>query len=175
MVLVLLSACVDETIKQDVSKRSDAISDTSTYMVLRGNALAQNRQSLGLELPDSAVYGLIIDWEKGDGISTLVAFQSGDASIYFSSGGGIIGGIQHEEVKVAVQQLIAQAQEDLVHMELTKTTPLPHNDCIRFYALTGLGVYTYQEVYSKLEDQSSVMSTLFGEANKVIAAIRRQE
>lgn len=124
-------------------------------------------------LADSMVFGLLLDWELGNGVSTLVAYRSGEAGIYFSSGGAVISELANTEVSTAARNLVNTAQDFRLWMEYTKATPLPHNDCVRFYALTKQGIYAFQESYGSLEEGRSKFSTLFKEANKLIAAMRR--
>lgn len=58
----------------------------------------------GANTPTS--FGLIHEfWQRGV-LVTLAAFKTGDLSLYFSNGGGILGGIQHKEVAELVRKTI---------------------------------------------------------------------
>src|SRR3970040_739511 len=65
---------------------------------LRNRAFKTTPEDLELSLPDNktVVYGVIMDWEMGGAVATTVSYQTGDASLYLSSGGGVIGGGQHQ-------------------------------------------------------------------------------
>lgn len=49
-------------------------------------------------------YGLIYEFWQRDVLVTLAAFKTGDLSLYFSQGGGILGGIGHENVAQLVRK-----------------------------------------------------------------------
>jgi hypothetical protein len=49
-------------------------------------------------------YGLIYEFWQRDVLATLAAFSTGDLSLYFSHGGGILGGIGHENVAEMVRK-----------------------------------------------------------------------
>lgn len=51
-------------------------------------------------------FGLIHEFWQRDVLVTLAAFVTGDLSLYFSNGGGILGGIQHETVAALVRKTI---------------------------------------------------------------------
>lgn len=105
-------------------------------------------------------------------IVTTVAYQTGDASLYLSSGGGVIGGGQHQNVNSAAKQWVTLAQTFLDKTTKTETTPLPGEDVVKFYLLTNKGVYVGQEQMKNLENNSSSWFKLFEEANSVLTALR---
>ncbi len=45
-----------------------------------------------------------MDWIVSSAIATVVAFSDGSASVYFSSGGGLLGGQAHEPIRNAARQ-----------------------------------------------------------------------
>lgn len=147
----------------------------NAYEGLRNIAFSVSPDSLGLTLSKDKkeVYGVIMDWEMGGAIATTTAYMTGDASMYTSTGGGIIGGGQHQNVNSAAKQLIKVAQTYLDKAIKTETTPLPQTNIIRFYLLTNMGVYVGQEVMSNFENNSSKWFGLFVESNKVLTELRR--
>jgi hypothetical protein len=52
------------------------------------------------------VYGGILDWALDRGMATLFALDDGTASLYLSSGGGVIGGQFHELVNRAAKEFV---------------------------------------------------------------------
>ena len=46
----------------------------------------------------------VMDWNVGGGAGTLVAFHDGAVSLYFSSGGGIIGAGMHDQIRAPATQ-----------------------------------------------------------------------
>ncbi len=47
---------------------------------------------------DNDIYGLVMDWNMGDAIVTVISFKTGDASVYLTTGQAFIGGYAHETV-----------------------------------------------------------------------------
>ena len=141
---------------------------------LREMALSVTPDQLGIENTkgETNVFGIVMDWDLGNGIVTVAAYETGDASMYLSSGGGVIGGGQHENVRQAVFPYIKLGQNFLTMAEKTKTTPLPDKDCVRFYFLTNDETYYSQEKMKNIENENSDWLKLFEEANKVLTELR---
>ncbi|MFT5780615.1 MAG: hypothetical protein ACI837_003578 [Crocinitomicaceae bacterium] len=144
------------------------------YEGLRNMAFSVDYEQLGIKIPDGqkTVYGVIMDWEMGGAISTTVAYQSGGASMYLSTGGGIIGGGHHKNVRAAVRAFVDLAANALPLANLAEGTPLPEANTIRFYLLTNDGTYVVQESMERFEDNSSPLVWLFDEGNKVLTELR---
>lgn len=121
---------------------------------------------------DSSVYGMVMDWSMGQGTVTFVFMATGDASLYTSTGGGMIGGGTHEKVSVATRSLVAHASAFLDQAKRTDETPLPGKDGACLYFLTRNGRYLARESMKRFEDRSSSLITLFDEANEVITELR---
>ncbi len=68
-------------------------------------AFTTTPEQLGLSMPTdkTSVYGVAMDWEMGSATATTTAYQTGDASLYLSSGGGVIGGGQHQKINSAAK------------------------------------------------------------------------
>lgn len=148
------------------------------YTDLRNMALSSTAEQVGVEIPAGKgikVYGFIMDMDLGEGTATLASFLSGDASLYLSTGGGLIGGREHDNVSDATEALIAKAGKYLSKAEKTTETPLPLKDGVNFYFLTDEGIFRGQEEIANLKSQSSEWVDLFTEANKVIGEIGKIE
>lgn len=140
---------------------------------LRQMALSATPEQLGLKTSDETkVFGIVMDWDLGDGIATVAAYETGDASMYLSSGGGVIGGGQHDNVRQAVFPYVQLGQGFLTKAEKTESTPLPDKDCVRFYLLTNKGIFYSQEKMKNIENENSDWLKLFEEANKVLTELR---
>ena len=162
------------TSTQDTSKQRVVHPKENVYEGLRNMAFTVSPDTLGLNLSKdkTEVYGVIMDWEMGGAVATTIAYMTGDASMYTSTGGGIIGGGQHQNVNSAAKQLITVAQTYLDKAVKTETTPLPQTDNVKFYLLTNKGIYVGQEVMSNFENNSSKWLGLFQEANVVLTEAR---
>jgi hypothetical protein len=147
------------------------------YQDLRSMALNVTPEQLQLSLPagQTKVFGVVMDWDMGETVATFISFETGDASMYLSSGAGVIGGSGHENVVNAAKLFVAKAQSYLDKASKTDTTPLPDKDCVRFYFLTNKGKFIAQEQLKNLDNKTSIWFPLFEEGNKVITELRLTE
>jgi hypothetical protein len=145
----------------------------NSYDGLRNMAFAVTVSQLGLtDLKASDIYGVIMDWDLGEGIMTLITYKTGDASMYLSTGGGVIGGGQHKNVNKASKQFIKLADKYLDKAVKTDLTTIPDKNCVRFYFLMTKGKYFAQEKMINFENKTSQWLDYFEEANKVITELR---
>jgi len=147
------------------------------YYEIRTMALNMTPEQLKLQTPadQTKVFGVVMDWDATEGVATIISFETGDASMYLSNGGGIIGGGGHPRVAEAVVKFVNTGQNFLNKAVKTDTTPLPDKNCIRFYLLTNKGKFTAQEDFKNFENNTSIWTPLFTEANKVITELRMLE
>lgn len=144
------------------------------YQDMRNLALTVTPEQLELTIPpdETKVFGVVMDWSLSGAVATFASFETGDASMYLSSGGIMIGGIGHENVVSAAKAFVTKAQLYLDEAEKVDTTPLPDKDCVRFYFLTNKGRFSAQENIRNFENESSKWLPLFEEGNKVITELR---
>jgi hypothetical protein len=159
---------------QDTTHMQKADPNNNPYQDLRNLAFNATAEQIGVQIraDQTKIYGVIMDWELGEGTATLVAFLSGDASLYLSSGGGVIGGSGHDNVKRAAAAFIKKAEKYLNKTVKTDSTPLPGKDAVKFYFLTNKGKFVGQEGIKNFENNSSEWLDLFEEGNKLITEIR---
>ncbi|RYD55666.1 MAG: hypothetical protein EOP56_15220 [Sphingobacteriales bacterium] len=146
----------------------------SFYLEMRSMALNTSADDLQLEYPSNSlqVYGVVMDINMGEGIGTLVAFLSGDASLYYSTGGAIIGGFEHPTVKAATKQFVSKVQTKARPATETDLTRLPESGEVTFYFLTGKGKRRLSEKLQNIEHGKTPVSDLFDAANEVITELR---
>jgi len=163
------------TTGQDTSNAKVHQTKDNAFEGLRNMAFTATPEQLGLSLPTdrTIVYGVIMDWEMGGATATTVSYQTGDASLYLSSGGGVIGGGQHQNVNSAAKQFVSTAQTFLNKATKTVLTPLPATDQVKFYLLTNKGVFVGQETMKNFENNSSAWLKLFEEGNNVLTELRK--
>lgn len=164
-----------QTVDQDTAKPKIHQTKKNTYEDLRNMAFSATPEQLGLSLPkdNTVVYGIIMDWEMGGATATTVAYQTGDASLYLSSGGGVIGGGQHQNVNNAAKQFVSLAQTFLEKTIKTETTTLPSTGEVKFYLLTNKGFFVGKETIKNFENNSSSWLKLFEEGNNVLTELRK--
>ena len=146
----------------------------NAYEGLRNMAFSTTPDQLGLELPvdQASVFGVVMDWEMDGATATTVAYLTGDASLYLTTGGGVIGGGQHENVKIAAKQFVTIAQTYFDKSSKTEKQLLPAKHQVNFYLLTNKGLFVGQEEIENLENNSSSWLELFEEGNKVLNELR---
>jgi len=168
-----LTSCRGQS-NSDNSKTKKNETEENPFEGLRNLAFTATPEQLGLSLPidKTIVYGIVMDWGMSSGIATTVSYQTGDASLYFSSGGGVIGGGQHENVNIAARKFVELAQIYLEKTIKTETIVLPKKDEVKFYLLTNNGVFVGEEQMRNFENKSSEWLDLFEEGNKVITELR---
>lgn len=138
---------------------------------MRYQALNFTAAKLGLKLKDdNEVYGVVMDWGLGDdGTCTLVCYLTGDASIYYSNGGGQIGGgHSHEAIKKAAISYVRYAQQLLPLTTIAQPAAVDTGNYVRFYLLTTKGLHTAKARMEEIDNRSWKLAALFDEANKVI-------
>jgi predicted Abi (CAAX) family protease len=182
--LVYLASCGEKSTannnatiaEADTTKPSPLVqsSNENAYEGLRNRAFSVSPKELGLPHPKDKVfvYGVIMDWGMDGATVTTVAYQTGDASLYLSTGGGVIGGGQHQNVSTASKQFVSLAQTFIDKAKKTTTTPLPLADEVKFYLLTNKGIYVGQDEMKNFENSSSAWLKLFEEGNKVLTELR---
>lgn len=160
--------------KNTDNKQNKVDPNNNPYNDLRNMALGANPNDLQLNLSDdkTELYGVVMDWDLGEGTATLVSFTTGDASLYLSSGGGFIGGGGHDNVVKAINSFINKSNTYLGKATITETTPLPDKNGLTFYFLTNKGKYKATEQMQNIESEKSEWLDLFEEANKLITEIR---
>lgn len=160
---------------QDTTKpKVHQTKEENAFEGLRNMAFSATPEQLKLSLPndETVVYGVIMDWGMDGATATTVSYQTGDASMYLSSGGGIIGGGQHQNVNSAAKQFVSLAKAYLDKATKTETTDLPITDQVKFYFLTNNGIFVGQDNMKNIENNSSEWLKLFEEGNKVLTELR---
>lgn len=142
------------------------------YDRLRRQALATSVVSVGISgIKEDQPYGFLMEMGMTDSVITLACFADGDAGLYYQSGGGMIGGASHENVREAAKKFLAQGEQVLSKMRPTTEHPLPKEGKVRFYALTLKGILTVEVERESLEE--SGFSPLFTSGQEVVAQMRK--
>jgi hypothetical protein len=158
-------------------QQKDSTPNDNPYEGLRNMALNVTPAELQLTIPNdqTKVYGVVMDLDLGEGIGTFISFETGDASMYLSSGGGTIGGQAHQNVQDAAKAFVSIAQTYLDKTSKVDSTPLPDKNCVRFYLLTNKGKFSAQEKLENIDNNSSSWLPLFAAGNKVANELANTE
>jgi hypothetical protein len=121
----------------------------------------------------SLVLGVIMEIGLDDGSTVLVfGLSDGSASVYFSNGGGNIGGQARPEINAAAQELTATASAFLESVPLTEEHPLPGDGQVRLSILTPAGVHAAAAPQAELVSGNSPLSPLYKAATQIIVGFR---
>jgi hypothetical protein len=144
------------------------------YIGLRGRFFEATPEELGISTTtEEKPYAIVMDMGLGaDGTATLVSIVDGNASMYLSTGGGVIGGYAHETVRKAAIDFVNMGQSYFSKMSPVDSFPLPQADNVTFYIMTNKGKYSIEEEIEKIENDRSDWTQLFYEGNKVITDLR---
>jgi hypothetical protein len=161
--------------EQETSKPKVYNTKENAFEGLRNMAFKATPENLGLTLPadKTIVYLVIMDWGMEKATATIVSYQTGDASLYLSSGGGVIGGGQHQNVSIVAKQFVSLGQTFLDKTTKTKNTTLPATNQVKFYLLTNKGIFVGEEEMKNFENNSSLWLKLFEEGNNVLSELRK--
>jgi len=149
-------------------------SPNGVYSGLRHQALSTNRSEVGIAAPttDAPVWGTLMETGYDSVTVTLAALSDGSTSLYFSNGGGVIGGHSHEGVRRANSAFIKQANHSLPDLKRCETFPIPEPAHTVFYVLTDSGILTGGALEDDLGYGRHQLSALFHAGHEVITQLR---
>jgi hypothetical protein len=118
------------------------------------------------------VWAVLMETGYSEAVVSLVCLADGTTSLYFSNGGGVVGGGQHQRVRGAADKLIALVDARADELNDTETCPTPAVGRVRFYARTFDGLRTAEADEQDLGRGRHALSPLFHASHAVIAAVR---
>lgn len=148
--------------------------DKNPYEEFRNIAFKVTPVDLGLNLPlvNTTVYGVIIDWPIQTNVATIVAFSTGDASVYLKSGQIYIGGFEYPAIKSLAGEMISSAQKLLSETSKTENFTLPDSSLIQFSFLTNNGIFVHHETEESIDKNQTQWTPLFYKGNQIITEYR---
>jgi hypothetical protein len=164
-----IRAAVERTMKPDEAPEV-------AFANLRRKAFETPAQRLGQagDVPENQAFGWVMEMGLSSSVVTLVCFADGDASVYYQTGGGMIGGIAHESTRKAAKEFVASAAKVLPALSrVSGLPPLPEQDKVRFSALTPRGVLTTEIGREALGGtQPDALSALYYSGQQVVSEMR---
>ena len=153
------------------------------YMGLRKQAFASGPERLGLSgaVGEGQAYGGVMEMGLSSSVVTVVCFANGEASVYYQTGGGMVGGGGHENVRKVAKGFVEKLQRALPAMKPAADQVLPGADQIRFYALTPGGLRVVEKSREALgeflEEKTTVgpdaeLASLFRAGQMVVTEMR---
>jgi hypothetical protein len=158
-----------------ISKRGiKTILEENPYMDLRHRAFSSKPTDLRLDIPADkvVVYGVVMDWNVGKTVATIVAFMTGEASFYLKSGQIFIGGSEYKTIKDAAIDFVNSAQQYIKNTEIAPDNSLPDKDCVKFYLLSNIGIFVHQETVQNIEGDKTEWTILFHKGDQIITQYR---
>jgi hypothetical protein len=159
-------------------KREENDSPADVYVGLRSQLLTLDPASVGLQasadLP--TVWGALMELGYPEGAATIVSLADGTTSMYTSTGGGVIGGGQHEAVAAASMRFLAEAEGTTEGLTDASGEPaLPANGTVSFVLLGYSGARTGVASEEELASMQHLLSRLYAAGQDVITALREAE
>jgi len=122
---------------------------------------------------DKPVFAVLMESGFPEGAYTLVAAFDGSASLYYSSGGGLIGSGEHANVRPEALKVVKMAEECLKHMMKVDVFPIVKLGSTTFYIVTADGVFGYTAKEDDLgEERDKKLSGLFHQCHSLITQMR---
>ncbi len=126
------------------------------------------------ELP--RVWAVLVDMPIADTWVSLICIAEGSVSLYFGTGGGIIGAGEHESVWLATKKYLMKAEEIVDKMKDFKPVKLESLEKVTFHVLMHEGKRTdsakEEELVLGEEFTDHYLSELYHLAQDVISEIR---
>jgi hypothetical protein len=141
---------------------------------LREQALHVSAVDLELAPTESRphVWGAIMELGYPTGIATLMALAEGTISLYFSSGGGVIGAGEHPTVRDAAEAFLDVVEDYVDEFPPVDATPTPRIGRVRLYVRTFSGTLGLEAMEDEMGQDLHPLSAVYHAGHAVITAIR---
>jgi hypothetical protein len=107
----------------------------------------------------------------GSGV-TLACLADGTTSLYFSSGGGMIGAGTRESVRKVAREFLLVAEQFVPQATEAAAFPLPPDGLIRFYLFTYSGLLSVEAEESEIQQPGHAYFPLLAAGNDVLTQLR---
>jgi len=144
------------------------------YLQLRNRILNLSPAQMGFN-PSSEVphvWGVMMETGYNVGTATLVCLADGTTSLYYSTGGGMLGSAEYTPVATASKSLVALAEKHLQLMSSIDEIPLPEVGQVRFIFLTYSGFLAADASLKNLAAGEHSLSPLFIKAQEPLEQLR---
>ena len=155
--------------------RAPEAKKTNNYSALRAQILNWKCPQASSSTPDAPgnPCAVVMDWAVTSGVVTIAAVSDGSASIYYSSGGGSIGGgYARPAIRDAALHAVSIANRFLDGMQLTDNFPLPESGGVIFYIVTERGVFMAKASVVLLSTNRLPLSELGNSMQTIITEYR---
>lgn len=126
----------------------------------------------------SEIFGVFGEIGMPQGSAFIFGLCDGSASMYTSTGGGMIGGGGHEGVRQACSRMIEVAQSLMDYLDVLPVRtefPYPEPGIMRLGVISAIGVRTVDALEPQLSSGQHKLSPLFGAWNNLVTQLRLTE
>jgi len=150
-------------------------SEENPYNGLRMLALEVNGDENGFNhLNDDDPYKALVEFCVSGTPVSVFASLDGTASIYFSSGGGYIGGGQNSEsIANLAKYLVSGIRDVIPQLHVTKEFTLPRIGEVNYFGVTRNGVYYYKGSEEQARKEACLYYQLYYLSQYIIADYRK--
>lgn len=125
------------------------------------------------EAEPGMVLGVVAEIGMERGAAIIAGYVNGDARIFWTTGGGIIGDMrQYPDIVNAAKALVRTAQKVVAQLPVETTRPLPDPGRIRFALLTLAGMHVADEKQSDVEEPNHPLYQLYASLQDLITQLR---
>jgi hypothetical protein len=145
---------------------------------MRLMALGLTPEKVSISVPSSGhgVWGAVTDISLDRGTATIVFFVDGTASLYISSGGGILGGQSHEAVRRAGTALLDSLEASYASLHRGEPGSPPAAGKVRFSVHARDGLFVSGDLdANELATGNQPLSSAFARVNDLLTALRQIE
>jgi hypothetical protein len=148
--------------------------NTEIFQAIRNKLLSLNPQAVDIiATPEHPrVWGVLMEFILAGSVVTLAGLVDGTTSLYFSSGGGILGSGNHPKVGMAARELVRKAESALDCFQPVREYPFPDAGFVRFYALTFNGILMAESPDKDVKDPLLGLSELYAAAQDLITEVK---
>jgi hypothetical protein len=141
---------------------------------LRENALSVTAADLSLAPIEARphVWGVLMEMGYPDAVATLAVFADRSASLYISTGGGVIGAGEHKPVREEADRFLSIVESHIADFERADETPYPKRGRVRFYVRTFQTTLTAEADEKLLENRLHQLSPVFIAGHAVLTQMR---
>ena len=144
------------------------------YLSLRGLALNVQPAEIGVAAGAPA-YGALLEIDMGKAVITLACFATGDASLYYSNGGGMVGGIGIPKVRAEAIRMVNAYGDEVDLLAPVNEVELPTDGHVSFIALTAHGLSANTASIDEILMGGTRFANLFDAGQRVITAFRESD
>jgi hypothetical protein len=144
------------------------------YVGLRGQVLGLPAVEVAGLPEERQLLAAVMDMAVGDAVATLVGVADGSTSMYFSTGGGVIGAGQHDAVRTATERWLEACIASAEPFAPVIDPPLPDPGTIQLILVTRVGLAHALARENELGPEHRLWP-LYAAAQEVITQIRLVE